>query len=381
MKLIYITNVRIPTEKAHGYQIGKMCEEFSGRGAIVELWVPNRKNFIKDDIFSFYGLKNNFKIVKINSFDFYKYWKYLGKLSFWLQSLWFMLGLIFIKTDKNAIIYTREAEIGWIFRLRSYWTVYEAHNWPNKNRLYKFLIGRGGKNNKIVVITKGLKDLFLKNNWPENKILVAADGVDLEKFDINLNKEQARSELNLPGNKKIVLYIGHLYEWKGAQDLADAAALLENNFLTVFIGGVAGDAKIFKEKNKAAIGVGKVAVYPHQSRSLMPRWLKAADILILPNKSREKISSHFTSPLKLFEYMASGAPIIASDLPSLREVLNERNCLFFKPDDAKDLVAKIILLSEDQETAEKIAKQAYFDVKKYTWEERANNIINFMAEN
>lgn len=376
MKIIYITNARIPTEKAHGYQICKMCEEFGNQGAEVELWIPKRDNEIKDDIYIFYGLENNFKINKISSYDFYRYWKYLGKLSFWLQGFWFIIQLLFIKIDKQAIVYTRDPEIGWLFNLRGCRTVYEAHTWPgNRIWLYKFLIK---KINKIIAISRGLADVFIKAGYPKSRILVAADGVDLEKFDIDLDIEQARNKLNLPLDKKIVLYIGHLYEWKGAQDLAEAANLLEDNYLTVFVGGVNNDVAIFKEKNQALIQEGKIAVYQHQSRDLMPRWLKAADVLILPNKSRENISKYFTSPLKLFEYMASQGPVVASDLPSLREVLNEKNCLFFKPDEAKDLAEKIAWLLENPETADKIAEQAYQDVKNYTWERRARNIINFI---
>ena len=379
MKIIYIANVRIPTEKAYGYQICKMCEEFSSQGVEVQLWVPARDTGqIKDDAFFFYGLKNNFIIKKIDSSDFYKYLESPGKFLFWLQSFWFLSYLIFIKIDKSAIIYTRDAEINWIFRLRGYQTVFEAHNWPNKNWLYKFLIGR---DTKVVAIARGLRDLFLKNNWLDGKILVAPDGVDLAKFDIDLSREQARNKLNLPLDKKIILYIGHLYEWKGAQDLVEAAALLDGNYLTVFVGGVDSDVTIFKEKNKALIENGKIVVYRHQPREAMPRWLKAADILVLPNKSREKISSHFTSPLKLFEYMASQRPIVASDLPSIREILNEKNCLFFKSDNAKDLVAKIIFLSEHQEIMDQIAKQAYLDVQNYDWGKRAKNIIKFIVGN
>ena len=376
MKIIYIANVRIPTEKAYGYQICKMCEEFSSQGVEVQLWVPARDTGqIKDDAFFFYGLKNNFIIKKIDSSDFYKYLESPGKFLFWLQSFWFLSYLIFIKIDKSAIIYTRDAEINWIFRLRGYQTVFEAHNWPNKNWLYKFLIGR---DTKVVAIARGLRDLFLKNNWLDGKILVAPDGVDLAKFDIDLSREQARNKLNLPLDKKIILYIGHLYEWKGAQDLVEAAALLDGNYLTVFVGGVDSDVTIFKEKNKALIENGKIVVYRHQPREAMPRWLKAADILVLPNKSREKISSHFTSPLKLFEYMASQRPIVASDLPSIREILNEKNCLFFKSDNAKDLAAKIIFLSEHQEIMDQIAKQAYLDVQNYDWGKRAEKIIKFI---
>ena len=208
---------------------------------------------------------------------------------------------------------------------------------------------------------------------------------DLSKFTIkkleNFLLTDSGQNSNDYFNKKIILYIGHLYEWKGAQDLVEAAALLDGNYLTVFVGGVDSDVTIFKEKNKALIENGKIVVYRHQPREAMPRWLKAADILVLPNKSREKISSHFTSPLKLFEYMASQRPIVASDLPSIREILNEKNCLFFKSDNAKDLVAKIIFLSEHQEIMDQIAKQAYLDVQNYDWGKRAKNIIKFIVGN
>ncbi|MFH1582983.1 MAG: glycosyltransferase [Candidatus Falkowbacteria bacterium] len=377
MKIIYIVNVRIPTEKTHGYQICKMCEEFSNQSAEVELWIPARDvGQINNNAFFFYGLKNNFRIKKIKGTDFYKYFTQPGKFLFWLQGFLFVLQSIFIKVDKTAIIYTRDPEIGWLFNLRGFKTVYEAHTWPeNRTWLYKFLIK---KINKIVCITQGLENCFVKAGYFKNNILVAPDGVDLKKFDIDLDKGQARNKLNLPLAKKIILYIGHLYEWKGAQDLADAAILLKDNYLTIFVGGVDSDVAVFKEKNQALIQDGKIAVYYHQPRQLMPRWLKAADILVLPNKSREKISSHFTSPLKLFEYMAARRPIVASDLPSLREVLNEKNCLFFKSDDAKNLAKKITWLLENQEMADKITEQAYFDVKNYTWEKRAENIIKFI---
>src|SRR3989339_460206 len=118
MKLYYLANARIPTEKAHGYQICKMCEEFSSLGHQVELWIPSRENNIDKDAYSFYGLKSNFKIREINSFDFYKFYKYLGRFSFWLQVFWFSLKLLFIKIDRNAIVYTRDPEIGWIFNLK-----------------------------------------------------------------------------------------------------------------------------------------------------------------------------------------------------------------------------------------------------------------------
>jgi len=374
MKIIYIANVRLPTEKAHGYQISKMCEEFSGQGAEVELWIPTRDNHIKEDVFSFYGVKPNFKIRLVKSYDFFINHKYLGKLSFWLQGLSFALKLLFIRLDKDAIIYTRNPEISWIFNLRGHKTVAEVHNWPGKDFLYNFLIKRSGK---IVTITKGLSEIFFKKNWPENKIFVASDGVDLEKFDIKIEKVQARKKINLPLDKKIALYSGslYLYDWKGVDIFLAAAESLPESYLVVLVGGEPGEVAKIKETYTG----NNILLAGFKRREEIPYYLKAADVLILPNKQGEKLSESYTSPLKLFEYMASGTPIIASDLPSLREILNEKNCIFFKPNDAADLAKKIeFLLTNNNEFARRTAEQAYSDVKNYTWEERARNIINFI---
>ncbi|KKS34877.1 MAG: Glycosyl transferase group 1 [Parcubacteria group bacterium GW2011_GWC2_42_12] len=373
MKIIYITNARIPTEKAHGYQIFKMCEEFSNQGAEVELWIPTRDNHIKENNFSFYGVKNNFKIREIKSFDFYIYHKYLGKLSFWLQGSWFVLKLLFIRVDKDVIIYTRNPEIGWIFNLKRYKVIVEVHNWPSKDRLYRFLIKRS---NKIITITNGLKKLFLKNSWPENNILVAPDGVDLKKFDIKIDKIQAKEKLNLPTNKKIILYCGslYLYGWKGVDIFLAAAGTLPEDYLAILVGGESNETA--KIKNK--YGGNNLLLVGRKRHEEIPYYLKSADVLVLPNKSGDKISEQYTSPLKLFEYMASGVPIIASALPSLKEILNGKNSFLFKPDDSESLAQGIKKLIQDNNFSQQIARQALLDVKNYTWEKRTRNIIEFI---
>jgi len=106
--------------------------------------------------------------------------------------------------------------------------------------------------------------------------------------------------------------------------------------------------------------------------------LFAADALVLPNSAKAKISSHYTSPLKLFEYMASRRPIVASDLPSLREVLRDgENAVLVKPDNPRALAEGIERALSDAELAARIGRQAREDVEQYTWEKRAVNITTF----
>jgi len=102
--------------------------------------------------------------------------------------------------------------------------------------------------------------------------------------------------------------------------------------------------------------------------------LRECDVLTLPNPA-SAISNAFTSPLKLFEYMASGRPIVASDLPSIREVLrHEDNALLVEPGNPQALVAGIARLKEDAALGRRLADQARIDVREFTWARRAERL-------
>ena len=107
-------------------------------------------------------------------------------------------------------------------------------------------------------------------------------------------------------------------------------------------------------------------------------FLKTADVLVLPNSAKEAISALYTSPLKLFEYMASRKPIVASNLPSIREVLNEKNSILVRPDDAWALVGGIKKALEDIVLSGRISQAAFENAREYTWEKRAAKIIRFI---
>jgi glycosyltransferase involved in cell wall biosynthesis len=141
------------------------------------------------------------------------------------------------------------------------------------------------------------------------------------------------------------------------------------------VGGTEEDIEKFK---KGASGLNNVLVVGHRPYTEIPYWLKAADVLILPNSAREKISQFYTSPLKLFEYLAAGKPIVASDLPSIREILNENNSILVKPDNPESLAKGINLALQKPDFSVKIAKQARQEVKEYSWQKRAQKILNFL---
>lgn len=380
MKIIYIANARIPTEKAHGLQIMKMCEAFASHGLDLELILPNRINTLKlkgIDPFDYYHVKKNFQIKKIKSFD--PRFLLVGPSGIYIkfQVLFFIFGLliylIFKKNKQESIFYTRDEQLLPLLQLFSNKVIWEAHNLPKHKNLY---LKYWRKCYKIISITSGLKNELIKNGLVDDKIIVSSDATDLDQFiNIEESKEDLRKKLSLPLDKNIITYTGHLYKWKGVQTLVDAMPLLTSNELLVIVGGTDKDILNLKNKTK---GMTNILIIGHLPQHQIPDYLKASDILVLPNSASSTISHTYTSPLKLFEYMASEKPIIASDLPSIREILNNYNSVLVDPDDSEKLAKAINLVLSDATLSDKISKQSFTDVQKYSWLSRAKNIISFI---
>ena len=377
MKLIYIANVRIPTEKAHGIQIMKMCQAFAVAGYDLTLVVPRRKNEIKKSIWEYYDQEKNFRIEYLKITDFMKI--VIPRISFYLQSRSFLKSVLFYLKNKNLdIVYSRDLAFAKRLSFFNKNVFCEMHSLPrsfDKNDLEKI---KG-----VITITKGLKDALIKKGIPEDRILIAPDGVNIENFDIDISKEEVRKKLDLPLNKKIVLYTGHLYKWKGATVLLKAAQNFQfpisnfQNILFVFVGGTEKDISNFKHQ-VLILKLNNVLVIGHRPHQEIPAWLRAADVLVLPNSGKAEISKSWTSPMKMFEYMASQRPIVASDLPSIREILNENNAILVKSDNPQNLAEGINQALENPDFSVKISSQAYQDVQKYTWQKRVDNILKFI---
>lgn len=367
MKILYVANIRFPTEKAHGIQIMKICEAFKLAGHDVELIVPSRSTQIKTDPFDYYAIKTKFPIRRLLTLDLTRY----GRLWFYVQTAIFSISA-FVYTffrDKDIVFGRDEAPLLLIsFHSKVVW---ETHT-GGLNMFTKLLLNRKPK---IISITQGLKDFYVNNGVKKESILVAPDGVDARQFDIPISKEEARNKVSLPQDKKIVLYTGHLYDWKGAHILAEAANFLPKDTSVVFVGGTEKDVESFKKRFGSIQNVSILGRKPYAS---MPLYMKAADVLTLPNSPVNDISSLYTSPMKLFEYMASNRPIVASDLPSIREILNESNSVLVIPDNPKLLADGIAKALNDSDFAKLLSDRSYSESKQYIWRERAESILLFI---
>jgi len=367
MKIFYLANIRLPTERAHGYQIMKTCQSLAELGVEVCLVVPRRRNQLGDDAFGYYHLPRKFSIERIWSPDFFRVEWFLGaKLSFAFNRVAFFKRCIFLKLSKDAVIFSRDPELVFLATLRGYKVFYNAHNFPDHPSFLLWLI----KNSSgIVANSSGTAEGFLKRRF--RNVLVLPNAVDLAEFDsVPEDRQALRKELSLPIGKPLAIYAGHLYGWKGAEIFLEAAALRpEINF--AIVGGMQKEIERFQgvadKKN-----LHNLFLVGHQPRHQIPRFLKSADVLILPNVATDQESFRYTSPLKLFEYLASGRPIAAADLPSLREIVSEKEVRFFKSGDAHSLVLAIDVAVLSDSKAGRILAE------KYSWQEYGKKLCHFL---
>ena len=173
-------------------------------------------------------------------------------------------------------------------------------------------------------------------------------------------------------------YFGHLYPGRGIE-VIEAMAFERPDVLFLIFGGNESDI----EKKKRNCSVNNLLFLGHVSHKLALDIMRSLDILLMPYQESVSIgvSGHDTaqwmSPMKMFEYMSSGVPIVSSDLPVLREVLKSgKNSLLVSPSNVADWLQAIDKLLDDDKLCMSIGINAYQDYqKKYTWSKRAESII------
>lgn len=223
----------------------------------------------------------------------------------------------------------------------------------------------------LITISQALRRELVKKGLPEARILVAHDGVDLEAYS---EKKTGR----LPPVGPWIVFTGHLYPDRGAEVLLEAMTQLPKEIRCAFVGGAKDDIERVTAKAKSLKLGARVHFTGMKTPAEVPAYQMSADVLVMPYKGNLS-TREWCSPLKLFEYMAAGAPIVSSNLPSIREVLRQNeNSLLVPPDDPKALADSISRLLSDRKLAQSIAKTARQEVEQYTWKHRARRIIEFM---
>lgn len=367
----YIANVRIPTEKAHGIQIFAMCAAFS-KMFDVTLIVSQRPEIIQDDPFTYYGTDRTFRILKIRNLV-----QRVGNPArFFLQSFIFSLSSLFHSYKKRPkFIYTRNEGVAFLHSFFFENVAIEIHT-KKDGFLYRIVVK---KIRNIVVISKGLKEHLVDLGISAERIFVAHDGVNLSLFDA-LNKDRERKRFGYSDKETVVAYVGKYKTMgveKGVDEIFEAIQKIEDQTLRLVVVGLGEQEKLDLQK-KIEIGNKNIRydLIAHVGHAEAVKYMVAADVLIM-NYPKLEHYSKYMSPLKLFEYLATGNSVVVSDLPVVREVVSEDEVFFVPPNDVHALASCIAHVSESGNFNKK-KEAALTLVSNYSWDARAKNIVFFV---
>jgi len=376
MKIAYLSQSLIPSTMANTIHVMKMCKAFSEQGCKLVLLVPkvSKQEEYDYDSFEFYGVARSFALVRVDKIPLIS-----RSISYGIKCY---RDLFRIQPD---IVISRSPLGSLSAVYAGFPIVYEFHQPISDFGIRHVVLFRQLIKNRfflgLVVVTKALKDWYIKHfQIPQEKVLVAADGADLPLSSYDLHEDIDLSGISEAGHH--VAYVGALYEGKGMEIVVPLAHNCPDvNFH--IIGGRVQDIEHWKAKVAGIKNIFFHGFYPHaQVFSIM----KKMDVLLAPNLTSVKGSDgitdigKWTSPLKLFEYMAAKKPILASNIEVLREVLvHEKNSILCDPDDNEAWQAGLRRLLSDRELADQLTFKAFADLtEKYTWSKRAVTLLAFI---
>ena len=375
MKIAYIATSSIPSSTANSIQVMKVCQALTQNGEDVHLYIPGSGEFDWPQLKKQYGLSSQFAIHRIQSL------KPLKRFDFILTALHQA------KKAGAQVIYTRMLWVARAAQLQQIPVFLELHDLPagrfGKTLFSRFLASRSKK--KLVLITAALgRVIETKFNLhiPAASMIVAPDGVDLERYNDLPDQATARQSLGLQPTLTAV-YTGGFYKGRGLELLQRLAeAFPQVQFL--WVGGKPEAVAEWQTilHNQQIYNITLTGFCPNEQ---LPLFQAAADVLLMPfgktvSGSSGGNTADVCSPMKMFEYMAAGRCILTSDLPVLREVLNENNASFYTPEDFEELKSKFALLISSPELRHKLAAQAKADSLQYSWRERMRKIITTLGE-
>jgi len=370
MKIHYLATARIPSKTANSLQIIKMCEAFSTIGHDINLIVPN---LISENVSirDYYDLKKKIKIYKIGKII--KDIKGIGSIliPFKILKKSFSIGCDIVIT-RNLVI----SLFLIIFKKKHIFEIHDDLNSSGKKisyifKLFKLLNSKSIV--KLIFITKELKKhISKKYKYRKNNFEILQDSTDIKSKDFPIKKKIK--------NKKIG-YFGSIYSSRGIPLIIELSRIDKNNSYFIYGGSKEEVKKIYNSNSK------NLRIFPQISYKKVKKVIKKMDILLMPYTRKATFSGNhgnivnFMSPMKMFDYLASGKIIISSDIKVLREILVDKyNSILIKDflniQKWKNQIDKIDFKKDKYL---KLRQNAIKTSLNFTWKKRAYKMLEKIA--
>ena len=331
---------------------------------------PVGHSTVDESYWRHYGIDTPFRVRRLGASRF-------------LRDYDFDLRAFFAAVAQRAdLVYARNLRAAAMASVWGLPLVFEAHSPPQTKfqawLLRRVISGRGFR--LMVVISDRLRQILLEvaaNRLADPQVIVLPDGVDLERFCDTPNIAEARRRLGYPVEGFTAGYAGHLYAGRGI----DLIVELARRHPRVHFEVAGGDARSVEDRRRRHTAIGNLRFVGFVANADLPLHLAACDVLLMPYQRQvsttirgDNNTVDWMSPMKMFEYMASGRAVLASDLPALREVLSEDNARLVPPDDVEAWAEALADLQANASVRTALAKRAEIDVQNYSWRKRVRAV-------
>jgi glycosyltransferase involved in cell wall biosynthesis len=365
MKLAYIAGSPMPSRLASSIQVARMCQAFGDAGHDVLLLTPDRPEIERgvQDVHAFYGVRRNFEIRRLP-------WK-PGRLGAYLYAA---RSARAARAHGSQLVYGRYSAGVFATAMLRTPCIYEGHLWPAAvgrldARIHRALM-RSPRLERVVVISEALKRAYQEYfALPDQRLVVAHDAADVPVVT-------TPARLGSDGRLQVG-YVGNLYRGKGVELILALAARCQWADFHI-VGGSDAEAGGWK-----ATAPGNVRFHGFVAPRDTDAIRQACDVLVAPYQQQVsgfggREIAPWMSPLKVFEYMAAGRAIVASNLPVLREVLEDgKTAHLCDPNDLTAWVEALERLRDDTVLRARLGDDAHraFLVR-HTWRSRADRVLD-----
>lgn len=378
-RLHYISPSSLPSRSANSVHVMHQCNALDQIGVKVSLYAKRTKY----DLFELaLELQKNYGVDTHN----WNLTTFHSKISY-ADTLRIALMAVrpILRAPRSEIVLSRNLHAAWLLATAQRPILFETHQLEYGIRKYmqRWIMTQPWV--RTIVISECLIDCLEEHHSIKlHDPLVLHDGAPAGVVRLlpKYRREGLAALLNMPVNdlahwSGVCGYFGHLYPGRGIE-IIEAMAIARPSCLFLVVGGNDSDVisrRINAPKNLKFIG--------HVSHQLAQNLQRTVDVLLMPYQQSVSIgiaghdTARWMSPMKMFEYLAAGVPIISSDLPVLREILlNEKNCILVSPADVNSWTSALDRIINNTEFAEYIGSNAHFQYQReHTWNSRAEKII------
>ena len=373
IRVYSISQVGFPSSSAQSVYDMAMAEAWADNGFDTTIVAKNKTwnrkpRAYNGNVWDFYGVKQNFRVIKL-----------LAPPRF---THFFQVRALKLVKERNAIIFTQNAATAVRAVNNAKVVILDRHarlTCREEQSLSRvagspFLLG-------VVAVTNTLKDDCVRRiPQLQEKIVAYPNGVRPGY----LLESTTRADNAGSGLARIVAgYLGSFHKGKGVEVIVEVARFCPDVDFHIYGGALSGNQE---QELKARFGVREIPANVHLKgfvpQAQVPEVIASFDIALLPNQQKVIMPNgddigNWTSPMKMFEYMAVGKAILASDLPVLREVLeHRRNAYLVSPDNIRGWAESLESLRGNAELRDALGRQARQDIiDKFNWNARVHRIV------